>query len=87
MSKPFRDKNIDVPENIIKNLLTASEVRMLKNRWLIINLLKEGLPIRQIAEKIGVGTDTVVRVSKMFKGFKKVENPKTKTSWIFGKTE
>ena len=32
---------------------------MLKNRWQIVNLLEEGLPIRKIAGSIKVGSDTV----------------------------
>lgn len=94
MAKPKFDKNIKIPDEILKELLTASEVRMLKNRFLIINLLEEGLSIRQIAEQIGVGTDTVVRVARM------AENPKLRqvidktrqqisrqTPWVFGKSE
>ena len=97
MSKPKIDKNIIVPENILYSLLTPSEVRMLKNRWQIVNALEIGLPVRKIAEQVKVGTDTVVRVSKMMqsgelqkildkekKGLKKFKTP---TPWIFGKTE
>lgn len=94
MSKPKLDKNVNVPENILKKLLTPSEARMLKNRYLIVNLLEEGLAIRKIAEQVKVGTDTVVRVARMLeKGdIRKVINKqmipfKTKTPWIFGKSE
>lgn len=85
MSKPKVDKNIQIPESILKNLLTSSEWRMLKNRYQIMNLLEEGLSIRKIAEKVKVGTDTVVRVARMVE---KLPHPKIKTStpWIFGKT-
>lgn len=90
MSKPKQDKNINIPEDILKDLLTSSEIRMLKNRYQIVNLLKDGLSIRQIAEKVKVGTDTVVRTIRLAekKGFKKkIEKRKFKTStpWIFGK--
>lgn len=96
MSKPLIDKNISVPDNIFKKLLTRSEVRMLKNRWQILNLLEEGLSIRKVAERVGVGTDTVVRVSKMMESgeLKNVVGrvkrggrlTRVKTSWIFGKS-
>lgn len=95
MSKPKIDKNIKVPEHIIFGLLTPSEIRMLKNRFLIINLLEEGLSIRKIAKEVSVGTDTVVRVAKMIEGgnLSKLLNKekdiaskiKSNTPWIFGK--
>ncbi len=90
MSKPHKAKIQNIPEGLIKELLTPSEARMLSNRWYILNLLGEGLPIRVIAEEAKVGTDTVVRVAKMLEG-----NPKIKAylgkpqkpsgpKWIFG---
>ncbi len=101
MSKPVLEKKIKIPENIILELLTLSEIRMLKNRWQIINLLKDGLSIRSVANEVKVGTDTVVRVARMIekKNLKKILNAKknssqpllhkvrTNTPWIFGKSE
>ncbi|OGE64614.1 hypothetical protein A3J13_01290 [Candidatus Daviesbacteria bacterium RIFCSPLOWO2_02_FULL_36_8] len=95
MSKPKDSVKIKVPDHVILQLLTSSEVRMLKNRWQIINLLRDGLSIRGIAKEVKVGTDTVVRVARMFeKGNlgKKVIRPiltrvKTNTPWIFGKSD
>lgn len=97
MSKPAEVKDILIPDHILRQLLTPSELRMLKNRWRIVNHLEQGSPIRKIAEDVKVGTDTVVRVSKMMqsgelqkildtekRGVKKI---KTSTPWIFGKTE
>lgn len=95
MSKPKKDKDIEVPDNILRQLLTPSEVRMLKNRWQILQYLEEGLTIRRIAEKVKVGTDTVVRVSRMKerssfrnilqKNREEKREFKTQTPWIFGK--
>lgn len=94
MSKPTKDKNINLPDNILRQLLTPSEIRMLKNRFQIMNLLKEGLPIRKVASQVQVGTDTVVRVARIIekgnlKNFRKVEVLpfKTSTPWIFGKND
>lgn len=96
MAKPKTSKNVDIPDNVLKSLLTPSEQRMLKNRFAIIGLLEDGLSIRNIAEQLGVGTDTVVRVSRMmekgdlkkFVGFKKTKlSFKTRTPWIFGKSD
>jgi uncharacterized protein YerC len=94
MSKPKEDKNINIPLDVLANLLTPSEIRMLKNRWQIILLLEQGLSIRRVAEQVKVGTDTVVRVAKL-KGdtSKKISATKVNsqlqntTSWVFGKTE
>lgn len=93
MSKPIRDKNINVPNEILSKLLTSSELRMLKNRFLILNLLDEGLSIRAIAKKVGVGTDTVVRTIRMIESSglnsklkSKKKKIKSSTPWIFGKS-
>lgn len=97
MSKPREEKSGSIPDQILKQLLTPSEIRMLKNRWQIVQLLEEGLSIRKIAEKVKVGTDTVVRVARMIEGGKlqKILDKekgnerkfKTSTPWIFGKNE
>lgn len=92
MSKPKIDKNIQIPDNVLKQLLTTSEMRMLKNRWQIMNLLDEGLSIRKIAERVKVGTDTVVRVARMVEKSSlrktlRLKKIKTSTPWIFGKSD
>lgn len=99
MSKPKIDKDIQIPADSLKELLTPSEIRMLKNRWQIINLLEEGLSIRKIAAQVKVGTDTVVRTIRMVekKDILRKRNRKrnkffpseikTSTPWIFGKLD
>jgi len=92
MSKPKKDSKVQIPIDILKKLLTSSEIRMLKNRWRIINLLEDGLSIRKIAEEVKVGTDTVVRTIRMVERndilskSKKVKKIKSSTPWIFGKS-
>ena len=95
MAKPKTSSNIDIPDHILKSLLTVSEIRMLKNRWQILELLKDGLSVRQVASQAKVGTDTVVRISRMMNKntlqktlnqFNK-KNIKTSTPWIFGKSD
>lgn len=85
MSKPRQDKNIQIPTNFLKDLLTPSEIRMLKNRFQIMNLLQDGLSIRKVATVVRVGTDTVVRVSRMMERRPRIKPIKTSTPWIFGK--
>ncbi len=92
MSKPKKDINIQIPTDVLKQLLTPSEIRMLKNRWKIISLLEEDLSIRKIAAQVKVGSDTVVRIIRMVEKnnilskstkYKKI---KSQTPWIFGKS-
>lgn len=92
MSKPLKSKNVLIPNDILKDLLTPSELRMLKNRWQIINLLRAGLSIRKIATQVKVGTDTVVRTARLVeknnvlsKSHGQVKKIKSSTPWIFGK--
>lgn len=97
MSKPklkLKDK-LDIPTILVTELLTPSEIRMLKNRWRMVSLLEEGLSIRQIAKEVKVGTDTVVRVARMMEktNLRKLLDEvlgkrkfKTRTPWIFGKS-
>jgi len=86
MAKPTLDRTVEVPLEMLRELLTDSELRMIKQRFLILNLLEEGNSIRSIASQVGVGTDTEKK--NLRKNIKKSEAPKlTKTSWIFGKTE
>ncbi len=90
MSKPTQDKHVEIPTDLIRELLTPSELRMIKQRYLIANFLKDGLTIRAIASRVGVGTDTVVRVSRMvgssLKLWKTPKEARTKRSskWVFG---
>lgn len=87
MAKPLKDKNISIPDEVLAKLLTPSEMRMLRNRWQIIQCLEDGLSIRKVAERVKVGTDTVVRVSKLMEKYPKAKKIKTQTPWIFGKSE
>lgn len=95
MTKPFKVKDVVIPNSAIADLLTPSEIRMLKNRWQILQYLREGLSIRKIARQVKVGTDTVMRVTRMLKKSKLphvldkkgVGQVKTQTSWVFGKSE
>lgn len=87
MSKPKADKNIQIPNDILKDLLTPSEIRMLKNRFQIMNLLQDGLSIRKVATIVKVGTDTVVRVSRMVERRPRKKHIRTSTPWIFGKSD
>ena len=88
----MKDKNANVPLDILKELLTPSELRMVKQRFLIMNLLTGGSTVRSIAEQVGVGTDTVVRVARKLEGsvslrqFLKKDDTNA-SKWVFGQSE
>ena len=92
MSKPKLEKKVNIPKHLVLELLTPSEIRMLKNRWQIMNLLKTGLSIRKIAAQVKVGSDTVVRTIRMVEknsilNETKHRKIKSSTPWIFGKSD
>lgn len=58
-------KNIDEVKIFMKDILTKSELRMLKRRWHIANLLLKGTDIREIAKEARASTQTVSRVKRI----------------------
>lgn len=57
-------------EEALRRLLTASELLDVANRLQILEMLEQGVPQRQIAEKLGVGIATVTRGSNTMKSQK-----------------
>lgn len=58
-------KNIDEVKIFFKDILTRSELRMLKRRWHIANLLMQGKDIREIAAISKCSTQTVSKVKNI----------------------
>lgn len=54
-------------ENLLKGLLTPSEIQELATRIKIIRLLKKGVGQHDIAKKLNIGVATVTRGSKEIK--------------------
>ncbi len=54
-------------EKALGDLLTASELDDVARRLQIIEMLAEGIPQRQIADRLGVGIATVSRGSSVLK--------------------
>ena len=54
-------------EDYLLKLLTNKELKVLKKRFTIIQLLKSNLTYRKIAQKIGISTTTVVRLNQRLK--------------------
>lgn len=58
-------KNVEEVKVFIKDILTKSELRMIKRRWHIASLLMEGLDIRNVAYKSRTSTATVSKVKRI----------------------
>jgi TrpR family trp operon transcriptional repressor len=54
-------------EKALNDLLTVGELADVANRLQIIEMLQQGIPQRQIADKLGVGIATVTRGSHHLK--------------------
>lgn len=92
MAKTKLEREFEIPLEAIKDLLTESESRMIKQRAYILELLTRGLSIRAIAKKAGVGTDTVVRMAKKLRESDNLKKTFRKASaiphqkWTFGQS-
>ena len=54
-------------KDYLLKLLTNKELKVLKKRFTIIQLLKSNLTYRKIAQKTGISTTTVVRLNQRLK--------------------
>ena len=59
----LEQKSPEAMEKTLRDLLTLKELAEMANRLQIIEMLKQGIPQRQIADKLGVGIATVTRGS------------------------
>ncbi len=60
-------KSFKEMEKVLRQLLTSSELTEVNNRLQIIEMLEQGIPQRQIADRLGVGIATVTRGSSILK--------------------
>ncbi len=60
-------------EEALRGLLASSELIDVANRLQIFKMLEQGVPQRQIAEKLGVGIATVTRGSNTMKTRKELK--------------
>lgn len=58
-------RNVDETKAFLKEMLSPSELRMLKRRWHIANLLEDGLDIREAAIASKAGTNTVMKLKRI----------------------
>lgn len=50
-------------ESFFRDLCTLSELEAMAHRWEVAQLLEQGLPYLEIAERTGASTTTVTRVA------------------------
>lgn len=61
-------KNVEEVKIFIKDILTRSELRMIKRRWHVANLLYDGWNMREVAGKSRTSTQTVWKVKSILEG-------------------
>ncbi len=57
-------RNVDECRAFFQDLCTPAELQALKDRWIVAELLADGLTYRQIHDKTGVSVTTVGRVAR-----------------------
>lgn len=57
-------ESVEECQKLFADLCTPSEIESMSDRWLVAQLLTEGIPYRSIYEKTGVSTATVTRVAR-----------------------
>ncbi len=60
-------KNLAEAKVFFRDLLTATEIEELAERWKAARLLAEGLPYAKIIEQTGLSSTTVARVARWVK--------------------
>ena len=72
-------KNINEVDDFLKDLCTPAELKALKERWSVAQLLfKDELSYREIASKLNTSTTTVTRVARFlinepYQGYKTIQ--------------
>lgn len=51
-------------QNFLNDLCTPAEIQAMADRWRVVDLVKQGIPYRQIYEMTGVSVTTVGRVAR-----------------------
>jgi TrpR-related protein YerC/YecD len=55
--------DVDGAARFFRDLCTRQELEELSARWLVVRLLNEGLPYREIHDRSGVSTTTITRIN------------------------
>jgi TrpR-related protein YerC/YecD len=60
-------RNRDELKRFLRDLCTFGELEALSHRWQIVQLLDQGVPYLEIAERVHTSTATVTRVAQWFR--------------------
>ena len=66
---------------VLNDLLTRSEYAALKKRWVILNLLRDKIPQREIARRIGGSLCNVTRGARLMR------NPKSASAALLNRLD
>lgn len=56
-------KSVEEAEKFFRDLCTLQELYEMSKRWQAVKMIEQGVPIREISEKLGMSTTTVARVA------------------------
>ncbi len=54
----------DEAARFFRDLCTYKELEEMSSRWMVVRLLAEGIPYREINERTGVSTATITRINQ-----------------------
>ena len=64
MSTIARVRDVDLTTRFLRDLCTRSELEAMAQRWEVAQLVDQGVPYLQIAQRTGASTATVTRVAQ-----------------------
>jgi TrpR-related protein YerC/YecD len=60
----LRLRTVDEAARFFRDLMTLHELREMRNRWLVVRLLDQGLPYKTIEARTGMSSRTVARIAR-----------------------
>jgi TrpR-related protein YerC/YecD len=60
----LRLQTVDEAARFFRDLMTLHELREMRNRWLVVRLLNQGLPYKTIEARTGMSSRTVARIAR-----------------------
>jgi TrpR-related protein YerC/YecD len=60
----LRLRTVDEAARFFRDLMTLHELREMRNRWLVVRLLDQGVPYKTIETRTGMSSRTVARIAR-----------------------
>lgn len=57
-------RSVDEAARFFRDLMTAHELQEMRNRWLAVRRLSEGVPYKTIEEETGMSSRTLARIAR-----------------------